>query len=162
MTNEILRRRQQRVAASLLENESLTGDLDDRTAKPLLAWGLACAKTIVNDTADLDDAAAEDAMYPRLRALRRLMRNVSRWITKHQRADLETQQEALSVLVDLAAMIYGPAFSRPDMRSRLVLLLEQRDLPPPQVVNRWRQFLEPASSTPPAQEADARGEEDND
>jgi len=41
-----LEQRASRAAESILEDESLTSDLDDVAAKVLLDWGLACAKAI--------------------------------------------------------------------------------------------------------------------
>ena len=63
-----LESRTRRAVESLLENESLTADLDDAAAKELLDWGIAHAKEIISDTADMDDEGAEEAMYPRMSA----------------------------------------------------------------------------------------------
>ena len=77
--------RSRRAVESLLENESLTSSLDDAAAQVLLKWGTDCAKLIVSSTAGLDAASAEDAMYPRMRALRRLMRRVNKWAARRGR-----------------------------------------------------------------------------
>jgi len=45
-----LTRRAQDLAESILENESLTADLDDAAAKVLIDWGVACAEIIAHST----------------------------------------------------------------------------------------------------------------
>jgi hypothetical protein len=72
-TDLTLAARQQRIADALRGNERLTEGLPADAAESLLAWGLELAREIVRDTAGLDDAAAEDVLQPRVRAVRRLM-----------------------------------------------------------------------------------------
>lgn len=62
-------------AESLLDNEALRSGLNDEdAARLLLDWGLSWAKTLVGETAAIEDEIeAEDAIAPRLKALRRLM-----------------------------------------------------------------------------------------
>ena len=72
-TDATLAARQQRIADALRGNERLIEGLPADAAESLLAWGLELAREIVRDTAGLDDAAAEDVLQPRVRAVRRLM-----------------------------------------------------------------------------------------
>jgi len=72
-----LNKRIDRAAESILENEALSSELDDAAAKVLLQWGVARATTIATETAGLDEQAAEGVMYPRQKALRRLLRYTS-------------------------------------------------------------------------------------
>lgn len=74
---------------SILSNETLTSDLDDEAAKLLLNWGLDWTKRVALATARLDDETAREDMYPKLKAIRKLMRLVNRW-----GANLETLEEA--------------------------------------------------------------------
>lgn len=67
---EILKQRQEQVAASILEQQTLTDNLDDASATVLLNWSLAQVKMIVAQTESLDDVAAEAAMPDQLKALR--------------------------------------------------------------------------------------------
>ena len=97
-----LGRRMQRAAERILENESLTADLDDDAAQVLLDWGVRCAEQIARDTVGLSANQVEEAMYPRLRALRRLMRAVNRWAIKCQPMDAET----LAEMLEQAAIVY--------------------------------------------------------
>ncbi len=65
--------RRQRVADALRGNDRLTAGLSGEAADALMAWGLELSQAVVDDTAGLDDAAAEDVLQPRVRAVRRLM-----------------------------------------------------------------------------------------
>ncbi|MCX7683259.1 MAG: hypothetical protein N2508_15050 [Anaerolineae bacterium] len=96
---------------SLLENESLTGDLDDEAAQTLLDWGIACVRRIVLDTGGLDDEEAAAVMSPRLRATRRLMRRVNAWLAT------PSPDDRTAILFDIAAqaaIIYGTGANRVD------------------------------------------------
>ena len=106
----MVERRAARAAESLLENERLTADLDDAAAQVLLDWGIALAKTIAQSTASMDDAAAEEAMYPRMRALRQLLRAVNRGAV----SDVQSQVEWAAQIVEQAALVYGTGFVSPD------------------------------------------------
>jgi hypothetical protein len=111
-------RRVARAAETILENERLTADLDDAAAKVLLEWGVACAERIAQGTAGLDDAEAERVMSPRLRATRRLMRSVNRWIASRWEMDAESSAAVLTQIIDQAAIIYGEEFEPPVQEQR--------------------------------------------
>lgn len=108
-----LERRVRGVAESLLENEALTADLDDTAAQESLAWALALGKEIARSTAGMDDTTAEEAMYPRLRAVRRLMRYVNRWVAYQSEMTAEDRADLLHKLVDQAAVAHGGAPALP-------------------------------------------------
>ena len=76
-----LQRRYERVAERILENERLTAGLDDEAAAVLLEWGLSWAGNIVTATTGMPEIEANEMMSPRLKANRRLMRYVNKWIT---------------------------------------------------------------------------------
>ena len=122
MFEEALQNRLNRVAASFLENEKLTEDLDDEPAQILLDWALAWGKIIVQDTAGLDDEAAEEAMYPRLRAARKLARRINRWAREAGSLDPQRQKAQLQKLFDPVSDIFGVAFEvpNPDQIQRFV------------------------------------------
>ena len=106
--------RSRRAVESLLENESLTSSLDDAAAQVLLKWGTDCAKLIVSSTAGLDAASAEDAMYPRMRALRRLMRRVNKWAAQRGGLDQSGDAASLEQVIEQSAIIYRPGFVAPE------------------------------------------------
>ncbi len=133
-----------RVAESILENERLTSDLDDASAKVLLTWVLACGKTIAQDTAGLDDDAAEKAMYPRLKAMRRMMRSINKWIIKLPDADHESSLNLLAKIIDRAAGIYGQDFTPPTLEKQNTFLQEQAEYTgnSPQLIENLRNLIE--------------------
>jgi hypothetical protein len=129
---------------SILENESLTGDLDDEAAQALLDWGVACVRRIALETAGLDDGAAEASMASRLRATRRLMRRVSAWVSAPPCA---MQTGILSDIAAQAAIIYGTAFNPVD-EHRLAAVAElyaRSTCSKAGLIARLRAMLEPGS-----------------
>ena len=72
-TDKALAVRRQRVADALRGNDRLTEGLSGDAAEALRDWGLEMSRAVVDDTAGLDDASAEDVLQPRVRAVRRLM-----------------------------------------------------------------------------------------
>jgi hypothetical protein len=144
-----LAQRVQRAVESILENERLTAGLDDAAAQVLLNWGVACAKTIVRSTAGMDSSAAEESMSPRLRATRRLMRRVSKWVANRRSLDAQRSAALLTQIFEQAEVIYGAAFSAPSPDQRDVLL----ELPfiyadePEQMIADLRHLLEVSSGS---------------
>lgn len=76
------------------EDEGLTGDLLDAEARQLLAWAREEVMRLVNETAALEDAAAEEVLAPRLSRLRKHLRRVARTA-----AEAEQPQATLSALL---------------------------------------------------------------
>ena len=139
---EELSERVSRAAEGMLENESLTADLDDAAAKMLLEWAVACAEMIAADTVGLNPPAAEEAMYPRLRATRRMMRAVNRWFPRRRQMAYEDNQGALEEVVELAAVIYGEGFAPPRDLRRTGFLRLSLMAPAHQAVSDLRRLLE--------------------
>lgn len=157
-----------RAAESILDNESLTADLDDAAAKVLLDWGIACAELVARETADLSAQEAGEAIDSRLRAIRRLMRQVRQWATNRPDMDAETGAKLLNEIIEQAAAIY-PGFAPPDNKRRNAFLREHfgqerswlarlfgkrraaRSSPqdPGQIVADLRQIIEGQSGSPP-------------
>jgi hypothetical protein len=132
-----LKRRTQRAAERILENESLTADLDDDAAQVLLDWGVRCAEQIARDTVGLSGDLVEEAMYPRLRALRRLMRAVNRWAIKRQPMDAET----LAKMLEQAAIIYY-GYVPPDSIPQEAFRQQSLANSTPETITRLRAFIE--------------------
>lgn len=139
-----LTRRVNRVAESILENERLTADLDDAAAKVLLDWGVACAERIAQSTTGLNDPEAEEVMSPRLRATRRLMRSVNRWIANRREMDAEGSATLLTKIIEQAAIIYDEDFTPPNHDRRDAFLRQSLDLidDPPQLIVNLRRLIE--------------------
>ncbi|MEW5871165.1 MAG: hypothetical protein AB1894_17960 [Chloroflexota bacterium] len=139
--NEKLERRARRAAESILENESLTAELDDREANVLVEWGVACAKAAARQTAGMEDAQAEQALDANLRATRQLMRQVSKWVSGQAGMDAENRAALLSRIAEQQAAIYGQAFSPPDDR-RLQAFMAGLAQPGEPLVTRLRTLFE--------------------
>lgn len=112
-------------AGSILENEALRDGLyDEEAARALLNWGVSWAQTLAGQTANIeDDEEADEAAYPRMRALRGLMTalkdlaTAEGWPPDAIRQTLETIQEHARVL-------YGAEWQPPvdfEQKARLVL-----------------------------------------
>ena len=69
----------QRAISEITGNEALLGMLDEDAASEMLAWGVRMSKSIVSDTHDMDDLAADLALLPRLKAVRSSMRSIGNW-----------------------------------------------------------------------------------
>jgi hypothetical protein len=106
--------RQRRAAESILENESIRGGLDDSSASALLNWGVDCAKRIAGETAGLaDDDEAEEASYPRMRALRQMLQDVK---SLHSPGLQPSEgKPLLAEIMEFASLVYGPT-TRPQKR----------------------------------------------
>jgi hypothetical protein len=139
------------VAESILGNERLTSDLDDSAAKELLDWALSAGRQIVQGTADVeDDAQAEEAMYPRLRATRRMMRAVNRWIASQREGDIEGRERALNSILEQASIIYGRSLEAMNEKQRAALASTPSKYAddPPQMIAHLRELLEHPDDIP--------------
>ncbi|NIW44116.1 MAG: hypothetical protein GWN14_04575 [candidate division Zixibacteria bacterium] len=105
MRGSRIEKRLQREIENLYANEGLTRDLNDSSARILLELLEEQVRTIVNNTADLEDADAEEAMYPRLKAMRRM----ARYINQSVREDADSFDLA-GKIVDQAKVLYGEAY----------------------------------------------------
>jgi hypothetical protein len=144
---------QQRADAAietLLENVSLTSELTDDAAKVLLDWGSDCVWRIARDTAHLNDAEVEEAMAPRLRATRRLMRSVSRWVPERQGMSAEKTTEMMTRILEYAAIVYAERYVPPQSPAIETFLrdLSTSGYGDSDVVARLRAFIEPPANAP--------------
>jgi hypothetical protein len=108
-----IEKRLRMAAESILENEAIREDIDDSGASALLDWGVSCAVQIMQDTSNLeDDEEAQEAVYPRMRALRQMLE-----IVKSLNDSETTSAEGVSFLAELlekAALVYGEKETLPE------------------------------------------------
>ncbi len=104
-----LKKRVSLAAESLLEDEALRGDLEDDAAELLLNWALAKSEAIARSTAGLDEGAADEAMYPRMKGLRRISRYLNRWVSGKGEPG-----ELMDKILEQARVIYWEEFVEPD------------------------------------------------
>jgi hypothetical protein len=116
MQDDRIRKRLQREIEGLYGNEALTSDLDDPSARQFLNWAESRIRKIVEKTADLDDQSAEEAMYPKLKAVRRM----ARYINGAGRGQAD-QEDLIEKILTQARQIYGSAFQEPDSQQLALL-----------------------------------------
>ncbi|MCS6994609.1 MAG: hypothetical protein N2117_06775 [Anaerolineales bacterium] len=116
-------------AESILDNEALRSGLnDEESARILLDWGISWAKTLTRQTADIeDDDEADEAVYPRMKALRSLMVALKdlaiaeNWPSDDLRQSLETALEHAQVL-------FGANWQPPaDFKTQVAVILQSHD-----------------------------------
>jgi hypothetical protein len=107
-----IERRQRMAAERILENESIREGLDDNGASALLNWGVECAKRIAADTVSLEDEEeAEEASYPRTRALRQMLEDVKS-LYRPELLPAEGRT-LLAEIIEFASVVYGPNMQLP-------------------------------------------------
>jgi len=116
MQDERIKKRLEREIEGLYGNEALTSDLDDSSAKQFLDWAENRIREIVEKTAELDDQSAEEAMYPKLKAVRRM----ARYINGAGRGQAN-QEDLIEKILTQAREIYGSAFREPDSQQLALL-----------------------------------------
>ena len=97
----------QRAVESILENETLTADLDDQAADLLLDWAMSLAKEAAQGVAGINEASAEEQFGNRMRNVRQFIRQVNRWAANPAAATSGEGQSALNKVLELAAPVYG-------------------------------------------------------
>lgn len=132
--------RQRMAAESILENESLREGLDDSGASALINWGIECAKRIAAENASLEDEDEyEEALYPRMRALRQMLDNVK---SLHRPELMPTEgRTLLAEIVEFAAVVYGPNLQIPERIFWNSFLATQTG-EPGEKINRLRALIE--------------------
>ena len=106
-------------AESILENEALLAGLDEGGTSAVIDWGISCARQIVLETDGEDDDEIEEAMYPRMRALRKLIEAAKQFARAE---DLASRISLLDTLAQPAATVYGEKFTPPDASAMGVLV----------------------------------------
>lgn len=126
---DVLSKRIERVSETILTNEAFTAHFEDDAADLLLKWALKRAEVIASDTIEMDDATAEEAMYPRLKAMRRIAKYLGRLTTGE-----DDPTELVSKLIEKAHDLYGPEFSIPDPAAQTGFTLLAQDLTPVELI----------------------------
>lgn len=136
-----IEKRVRMAAESILENESLREGLNDEAASALLDWGVARAKQISAETADLeDDNEADEAVYPRMRALRKILRAAASLCA--ETVEPAQQTGLLQEIADQVPIVYGPSavFETGNWAAQ--------SGNPAQIINRLRALIEGSANNP--------------
>ncbi len=138
-----IERRINRARSALSGNEALLEGLDTEAASTLLRWGHDLARDILSETFDLDDASADEATAPRMRALRFMLKRLNLAAAARFSADPTPAAAFLRQAAAQAALIYGSRFSPPSEEDLLHFL--QQTFPDPQTflaaVRAWIESL---------------------
>ncbi len=110
---DVLAKRIQRAVESVLENEGLISGLDESVATVLQDWGIKNVKRIAEETGDLDDDNAEEAMYPKMKASRGLIRAIRTWVQYEKESSVEERAKLWAKVEAMAQALYGETLSLP-------------------------------------------------
>ena len=80
--------------------------LEGEAAAEMFNWGITTVETLVSKTTDLDDAAAELALMPRLKAVRQSMRSIGNWAADKY-ADPASRTQLRDKLLEHFRLIFG-------------------------------------------------------
>lgn len=143
-----LNRRIRTAAESILENEALRGGLgDEQAATTLLNWGIACAEKLTLETENIeDDEEADEAIYPRMKALRKLLGAVSE-IAATEALEISALQGSIAAVFEFAQRIHGEGWQPPDLidDETWLVLLNGNSL---ERINKIRALIEPPEALP--------------
>lgn len=153
-------------AESILDNEALRSGLNDEgAARALLDWGVSWAKHLAAQTATIeDDEEADEAIYPRMKALRGIMTTLKD-LALSEGWSPETIRQAQETILEQARILYGAGWQPPaslegnatellhnsDSRQRLEVLLGWLTAPAPTATEALSQAA-PATTSPPQPE----------
>lgn len=138
--------RVQRAIEELTGNEALLEMLDTEAATEMLDWGIEMATSLVKRTKGMDEAAAEQLLLPRLKAVRQTMRSVGNWAAGKY-VDSESRAPLRDKLLDNFKLILGEEARLPS-REKMDELLNQVDdtnNSPHQLILMLKQSLEEPS-----------------
>ncbi|HIK26645.1 MAG: hypothetical protein N3E45_09445 [Oscillatoriaceae bacterium SKW80] len=127
---------------SLLDDETLTSELDDAAADTLIKWGSALAELIVSQTSSMDEPTADSFTLLRLGNARRLMRQVNHWISNLEgKINSPDKASALEEILYLAELIY-PNFQPPSREQQQAFLRESFSNNPSEWIIKLRSLVE--------------------
>ncbi len=130
---------------SILENESLTADIDDDAANELIQWGTDCAEKIVKSSSVLKNIDDIDNMVnKRLKAVRKMMRQISLWIANRQFMDDGIIENILIKILEQVKIIYNKDINLPTKSQQKHFLKQSLQLSndPVKMVLRLRMLIE--------------------
>jgi len=136
-STEVNPKRAQLAAESILENEALAADLDDEAGKILLDWGVTLAQQIATEAMEMDEVAAEEAMYQPMRALRKMLRATNNWT-------MSPDDVGLQKIIEQARVTHGPDYVSPgpDQQAQFMDQVNLWSDNPSEMIRQLRQFIE--------------------
>ncbi len=133
----------QKFVEEVTGNEALLEMLDTDAAGEMLQWATATVTALVKKTEDMDDATAEQALEPQLKAVRQALRSGGNWAAGKY-TDPESRVSLQAKLTEYRSAIFGePARLLPD--TSLASMLNQADdksKSPLQLVQSFKRMME--------------------
>ena len=120
-----LEQRLRKTFSAMAGNEALSDAPDENTAAEMLKWSEELAKYFVLQTGDMEDAPAEEYLAPYMRALRSMMRAVSRWASEPDQA---IRLEWWARIEQGGKTIYGEQFALPAMENVITQLPSEANM----------------------------------
>ena len=136
----------QQVTEELMGNESLLEMLQTEAANELLNWGIEMATRIVRSTEGMEDAAAQEVIEPRLKAVRKTMRSAGNWAAG-QYTDPDNRAQLREKLLENFRAIFGEDASlpSPEEMDQLLSQVDDTSNTPQQLILKLKQLLEKSS-----------------
>lgn len=137
------RTRIERVLEEMTGNESLLEMLDTEAATEVLNWGIATAKSLLNQTQELDDFAADLAILPRLKAIRQSMRSIGNWAAGKY-TDVASRIQLRDKLLENFKVIFGERSRLPsaDKLDAVLNRVDDKTNTPNQLILKLKRLLE--------------------
>ena len=110
MQDNPIEKRLRRQLEGIYENEALTSEMDDDSAAEFLKWVADRVENIVQGTVEMDDEQAEEAIYPRMRALRKMSRYINQLVQGGGDSTQLTEK-----IISQAREVYGDSFLDVDL-----------------------------------------------
>jgi hypothetical protein len=141
-----IRARVQRIIEEMMGNEALLEMLETEAATEMLNWGIATAKSLVQETRGLDDFAADLAILPRLKAVRQTMRSVGNWAAGKY-VDPASRVELRDKLLENFKLIFGgeARLPTPEKMDELLNHVDDKSNTPHQLILKLKQSLDEPS-----------------
>jgi hypothetical protein len=141
-----IRARVQRIIEEMMGNEALLEMLETDAATEMLNWGIATAKSLVQETRGLDDFAADLAILPRLKAVRQTMRSVGNWAAGKY-VDPASRVELRDKLLENFKLIFGgeARLPTPEKMDELLNHVDDKSNTPHQLILKLKQSLDEPS-----------------
>jgi hypothetical protein len=123
-----------RAAALILDDASLTGDMNDAEGSRLIDWAVAASRKVAEGTAAMDESQAAEALDAQIQSLRRLVRRINKLIgSMGSQPSPEEISEALEKIIESATTVPGVALNADALRSAM---MGAQTLPPGEVLDR--------------------------
>ena len=137
--------RVERIVDEMAGNEALLEMLETEAATEMLNWGIEKAASLVKSTEGLDQAAAEQELLPRLKAVRQVMRSVGNWAAGKY-VDPASRVQLRDKLLENFKVIFGEEarLPSPEKMDELLNQVDDRHNTPHQLILKLKHLLEEA------------------